>query len=190
MKSKPMRGSKYVWSWAGDTFPEIKKYLEAGRTVMFTGLKNYLRKDYDNLYMMDCLCGGTSSLMAFQLWIETTGQKIIQSAYAPKQAIKQGMIQVQKPERWLQLLRDAEYVVTNSFHATVFSILFHKKFFTVVHGEKAKGINVRMNDFLTSVGLEDRIYSSIPNKIDTEDIDYTDADEKIASLREESLTFL
>ena len=61
---------------------------------------------------------------------QETGYKIVYAAYGPKQALKQGMLQVQTPEKWLQLLHDAEYVVTNSFHATVFSVLFHKKFFT------------------------------------------------------------
>lgn len=90
------------------------------------------------------------------------GMKVIIATCGPKQAIKQGMLQVQTPERWLQLLRDAEYVITNSFHATAFSVLFHKKFFTVVHGEKSKGINIRMNDFLSEFALENRIYSSVP----------------------------
>ena len=75
---KPMRGSKYVWSWAGDTFPEIKEYLEADRMVLFTGLpcqvaglKNYLRKDYENLYLLDFLCSGTPSPIAFKEWLNT-----------------------------------------------------------------------------------------------------------------------
>lgn len=75
---KPMRGSKYVWSWAGDTFPEVRKHLEDGRAVMFVGLpcqvaglKNYLRKDYDNLFLMDSLCSGTPSPLAFQKYLDT-----------------------------------------------------------------------------------------------------------------------
>ena len=75
---KPMRGSKYVWSWAGDTFPEIKQYLEAGRTVLFTGLpcqaaglKNYLRKDYENLYLAAFFCGGSPSPFAFHEYLKT-----------------------------------------------------------------------------------------------------------------------
>ena len=119
-----------------------------------------------------------------------TGYKIIHAAYGPKQAIKLRLFQVQTPERWLQLLHDADYVVTNSFHATAFSVLFHKKFFTVVNGDKAAGINVRMNDFLSSVGLGDRILSSVPEKLDLSEIDYTIVDEKISSMREESLAFL
>ena len=75
---KPMRGSKYVWSWAGDTYPEIKQQLEAGQTVMFTGLpcqvaglRNYLRRDYENLFTLDFLCSGTPSPMAFQKYLDT-----------------------------------------------------------------------------------------------------------------------
>ena len=119
-----------------------------------------------------------------------TGLKIVYAANGPKQALKQGMLQVQKPQRWLQQLRDAEYVVTNSFHATAFSVLFHKKFFTVVNGDKAKGINIRMNDFLNSLGLGDRIHSSVPEEIDLGEVNYSGVDEKIAALREESLLFL
>lgn len=80
---KPMRGSKYVWSWAGDTFPEIKKLLEQGRTVLFTGLpcqvaglKNYLGKDYDKLYLMDFFCGGAPSPLAFQAYLKTITKKV------------------------------------------------------------------------------------------------------------------
>ncbi len=75
---KPMRGSKYVWSWAGDTFPEIKGFLEGGRTVLFVGtpcqaagLKSYLRKDYDNLFLVDFFCGGAPSPKAFQSYLKT-----------------------------------------------------------------------------------------------------------------------
>ena len=119
-----------------------------------------------------------------------TGHKIIYAAYGPKQALTFHMLQVQTPEKWLGLLHDAEYVVTNSFHATAFSVLFHKKFFTVVNGDKAKGINVRMNDFLTALGLEDRIFSSMPEQLDLSEIDYTEADKRIEKMREESLAFL
>lgn len=125
-----------------------------------------------------------------QMLQKDTGLKIVCSAAGPKQALKLKMLRVQKPEDWLRLLRDAEYVVTNSFHATVFSILFQKKFFTVVHGDKAKGINVRMNDFLHYVGLEDRIFSTVPTKLDLNEISYASVNEKVCALREESLAFL
>lgn len=79
---KPMRGSKYVWSWAGDTFPEIKEYLDSGRIVLFSGLpcqvaglKNYLSKKYENLYLVDFLCSGSPSPLALDKYLDTICKK-------------------------------------------------------------------------------------------------------------------
>lgn len=68
----------------------------------------------------------------FKKFLETlktlTGLQVIVAEWNRRatNAIKEGMISVQSPEKWLSLLQQAEYVVTNSFHATVFSVLFHK----------------------------------------------------------------
>ena len=127
---------------------------------------------------------------------QQTNLKVVRTAWArsPITVLKQGVIMLKKPEEWLQSLRDAEYVVTNSFHATVFSILFHKKFFTIaqtnIQNEKGEGINVRMNDFLGFVGLGKRILSEIPQQMDLNEIDYSVVDERVRTLREESIAFL
>lgn len=121
---------------------------------------------------------------------EKTGLRVIYAAAGPKQAIRQGMLQVHTPEKWLHLLKNADYVVTNSFHATAFSIVFHKKFFTVVSGDKTKGINVRMNDLLDIVGLGDRMFSDAPKELDLAEIDYTAVDTVVSNMRDESLSFL
>ena len=119
-----------------------------------------------------------------------TGLPVVISAYDIKTIIKKRIVQVQSPYRWLQQLRDAEYVVTNSFHATAFSNIFHKKFFVVVNGERDKGINIRMYNLLNKLGLLDRLFAAPPEKIDTAEIDFTQADKEIAAMREESLAFL
>jgi len=74
----PMRGSKYVWSDASDAYPLVKAVLEAGRPVLFTGLpcqaaglRNYLKKDYNDLYILDFFCGGCPSPMALKAYIHT-----------------------------------------------------------------------------------------------------------------------
>ena len=148
---------------------EREKYIFSYTTHQFPGYEEFLKK------------------------LESkTGLKTRRAIYTykPMVALKQGILIFRSPQQWLQQLRDAEYVVTNSFHATAFSVIFHKKFFTVVHGDKAKGINVRMNDFLSELGLQDRIHSSVPGAIDTSGIDYTPVDAIIARKREESLGFL
>lgn len=62
------RGSKYVQSNLGKAFNQAKFFLDTGRKVMFTGtpcqiagLKNFLRKSYDNLLTVDVVCHGVPS---------------------------------------------------------------------------------------------------------------------------------
>lgn len=63
-----LRGSKYLQACLGNTFSNVKEDLEAGRIVLFTGtgcqingLKQFLKKDYDNLICVDVICHGTIS---------------------------------------------------------------------------------------------------------------------------------
>lgn len=63
-----LRGSKYVQSKIGDCFQQVKKDLIEDRIVLFTGtscqvdgLRNYLGKEYNNLYCQDILCHGVPS---------------------------------------------------------------------------------------------------------------------------------
>ena len=58
-------GSKYVQSDIGNSFVEVQKDLNEGRTVVFfgtpcqnAGLKCFLRKDYKNLFTVDLVCHG------------------------------------------------------------------------------------------------------------------------------------
>lgn len=74
---KKFRGSKYVAADVKDVKPRVKKLLDEGIPVLFTGnpcqiagLKNYLRKDYDNLYTVEIICHGTPSPKVFRLYIE------------------------------------------------------------------------------------------------------------------------
>ena len=61
-------------------------------------------------------------------------------------------------EQWLRSFRDAKYVVTDSFHGTVFSIIFNKPFIAV--GNKSRGL-ARFTSLLKMFGLEDRLISDI-----------------------------
>lgn len=71
--SERLTGSKYVQSHIGDSYKKAKTFLKQGRTVLFSGtpcqiagLKNYLRKDYDNLLTVDLICHGVPSPMLFE----------------------------------------------------------------------------------------------------------------------------
>lgn len=64
----PLMRSKYVQSQIRNTYNQAKQFLVQGRKVLFVGtpcqiagLKNFLRKDYDNLLAVDFICHGVPS---------------------------------------------------------------------------------------------------------------------------------
>lgn len=77
-----LQGSKYVQSNTGKTFREAKKCLTDGKKVLFcgtpcqvAGLKGYLKKDYENLFIIDLICHGVPSAKMFQDYITYTEKK-------------------------------------------------------------------------------------------------------------------
>lgn len=57
-------------------------------------------------------------------------------------------------ENWLASFDQAKYVITDSFHGSVFSIIFNKPFITI--GNKERGMS-RFNSLLKQFNLEDRL---------------------------------
>lgn len=97
---------------------------------------------------------------------------------------------IQQPvEKWLRAFHDAEFVITDSFHACVFSIIFNKPF--IVYGNKERGF-ARFESLLNMFGLEDRLVSSL-NETKTaieKPIDWDRVNNIHKRLKEESLFFL
>lgn len=80
-----LQGSKYLQSRIGNVLKETKAFLEAGRTVYFSGtpcqiggLKAYLRKPYPNLICQDIICHGVPSPKTWSKYLayvcETSGK--------------------------------------------------------------------------------------------------------------------
>lgn len=74
---KKFRNSKYVQSEIGKTYTETKKYLNAGRIVLFSGtpcqiegLLRFLGSPYDKLVTVDVVCRAVSSPMIFDKYKE------------------------------------------------------------------------------------------------------------------------
>lgn len=77
-----LQGSKYLQSYLGDTYKNVRTELKTGRKVLFTGtpcqvagLLTFLHKSYDNLYTCDVVCHGVPSQKAFDAYIEKIGLK-------------------------------------------------------------------------------------------------------------------
>lgn len=90
-------------------------------------------------------------------------------------------------EDWLRGFYDAEFVVTDSFHACVFSILFHKPF--VVVGNTGRGLT-RIKSLLNTFGLEHCLLSENISYCDSQKIDWCDVNRRLAELRKFSFDFL
>ena len=88
------------------------------------------------------------------------------------------------PLEFLNLIQNAEYVVTDSFHGTAFSIIFNKQFFVSLSTKT----NSRLETLLSTLGLDVCVISHVGKGAD--DINYAYVNEKISELRSESLQFL
>ncbi len=95
------------------------------------------------------------------------------------------------PEEFLYLLSNVEYIVTNSFNAVAFSIIFNKQFCVFTHGDKKTGSQSRIFDLLGRVGLEDRIFTdSKCFKIEKTEINYGDINRIVSEDVEKSKNVL
>lgn len=94
------------------------------------------------------------------------------------------------PEEFLALIRDAEMVITTSFHGTAFAVNYGKPVFTVVQ-DRLSG-DSRQVSLMHNLGLEDQILSindPMP-LIDRFSYDVISAQERLDKLRESSMAFL
>lgn len=96
------------------------------------------------------------------------------------------------PKEFLNLIRNANYVFTDSFHGTVFSILNEKKFLTFNRfSSKSKNSrNSRIDSLFSLLDLENRRSLDMNLSIVDDDIDYNKVYEKLKKLREKSLEYL
>lgn len=97
------------------------------------------------------------------------------------------------PREFLGYILNAEYIVTNSFHGTVFSILFNKKFIAAFDQKDGKIITEsRKESLLNRVGLDSvmKTDSSYISLNDLESIKWNEVNKKIADLRSESIRYL
>ncbi len=76
------------------------------------------------------------------------------------------------PLEFLGAVKNAGIILSNSFHATVFSLIFHREFYVV---NRVEGINARMKDLLDGIGLSSRLISD-ENGLSAPPIDFTRVD--------------
>lgn len=95
------------------------------------------------------------------------------------------------PLEFLRLVRNASLVLTTSFHGTVFSIIYNKKFWFLDSSMHNKNDD-RAFTLLESVGLENRMVDvKNADNIDImKEIDYSEPNKKLQKLQQKSINYL
>lgn len=99
------------------------------------------------------------------------------------------------PKEWLTIIHSSDFFITDSFHGTVFCILFHVPFLTIINENRGKS---RFLSLLEPLNLQNRLLSHQSFKNSTSEIvdlmkspiDWENIDRLLALKREESRQFL
>lgn len=98
------------------------------------------------------------------------------------------------PSQFITLISNSEYICTDSFHGTIFSILFEKKIFSFKRFSRKSPINqnTRLFNLLNLFGLEDRVFNSRKKMLDNvnTEIDYNNVKLKLENEKNKSLIYL
>lgn len=146
----------------------------------------------DPTFLLDCDCYNT--LISMKRTENLTKNKIFAYILDETENIKaeirkvanekelgvfmQGLTNTISIEQWLRNIRDARYVITDSYHGVIFSIIYQKPF--VFKGNVRRG-NVRIESLFSLLGIDE-------NKMDR--IDFQNVNNIISKERESSLNFL
>lgn len=79
------------------------------------------------------------------------------------------------PQAFINLVHNAQFVVSNSFHATAFSLIFHKQFAVF---DRQEAINTRMRDLVDLAGINDRLLAANQTEVPS-NIDYGEVQRKL-----------
>lgn len=97
------------------------------------------------------------------------------------------------PNDFVKYISDASFVCTDSFHCTIFSIIFNRKFMTFYRfaNSSKTSRNSRIDSLFDVLGISrERIYSGNICDVIDKDIDYNEVEVRLNKLRNESLDFL
>lgn len=134
-------------------------------------------------------------LFAYVLDLSDEKRKVIE-LFAHNKGLKVIMLSAEKNitkgvEYWLASIRDAKFIITDSFHGTVFSVLFKKEFITLVNTERGAD---RFYSLLNMLNLQNRICADYKtfnfSEIASQSVDWEYIDSVIDDMRVVSRKFL
>jgi len=95
------------------------------------------------------------------------------------------------PEQWIYVMRHADFICTNGFHGTAFSIVFRKPFISVAANGKDTAVkDDRKINILTQCGMMSQYVKSVDDLSAALPCDYSKAESMIDAYRTRSLNWL
>lgn len=153
-----------------------------------------LKKEYILCYSLGNIRG---VLAAARRLRKAFGARIAPICYSPLDALRLKSLCPEcrpvlnaGPAEFVSLIRSAACVVTDSFHGTVFSILYSRPFRTMMRDRRggASSMNSRVRTLLETFGLEDRLFDPAePSLGAVDELNRAEIDETLSRLREDSL---
>lgn len=90
-------------------------------------------------------------------------------------------------QEWVAMFRDAKFTVTDSFHGTVFSIIFNKPFISLSNSKRGQA---RFYDLLEKLDLQERLIVSLGEECPLGEIAWNCVNKTLSLLREKSYKYL
>lgn len=147
-------------------------------------------------YVLAYILGNKASISEFA---EVLGRKHNIPVYyiltCPEYINKEFVLRDLAVEQWVYAIANATFVVTDSFHGTLFSINLNKQFYSFSKRANNNSIlndNDRIMDFLNIIGLANRFVNDGDQKqiCDSSVIDYNVINPSVVALREKSFSFI
>ena len=136
-----LQKSKYMQSYTGNIFRAVKKDAEAGKFVLFSGcpcqiagLKNYLDKSYENLVLIDLLCGNAPSSEFFQKYLKDDCPSNLKSYEFRTKIVNKNV----DSETITITLSDDRKIVRHGSKEDAYQKAYHSNFMCAEHCEHCK----------------------------------------------------
>lgn len=177
-----------------------KKYLDCSAEWVLDPTLLLTAEDYIHLFENTNTPGSKGNLLCYIL-DETSEKRSIINHIAETKSLVPFRVnskiedvtapveeRIQPPvEQWLRGFYDADFIVTDSFHACVFSIIFKKQF--VVLANHGRG-TARLQSLFKMFGLSDRMVSNLEDIAKLSPINYVDVYKNYGALQNNSRDYL
>ena len=157
--------------------------------------KHYKDPVIDSKYIVIYQRAFSKSLITFAKDLsEKTGYKLVTITGNPRQLIKGKYVQSAGPFEWLNIIDNAEVVVTNSFHGVAFALNFNKNLF-VEYLDPKFGVNTRLENIIEYFDIHHSLIKRSKNQIEIPNlrncsIDYEKLNIKLEEYRDFSKCYL